>query len=196
MADVHDPLIEALRAGTPGAFEQAYRDHRVAVFGFLVRLSQDRNVAADLFQNTWLKLVRHAARLRPDTRLRSWLFTVARNEYRSYRRWQFLDLSRFLVLAGSTPARGTLSEQRNESGSALEVGLGRLSAEDREVLLLVYVEGVEQAEAASMLGVSAPALRKRLSRARHRLESCLKALDKADESVHPGKEDLHHGPAL
>ena len=56
------------------------------VFAFLLRLSRSRTVAEDLLDETWLRLVRHAAMLRPDTRIGPWLFTVARNLYWSHRR--------------------------------------------------------------------------------------------------------------
>ena len=54
------------------------------LFGFLSRLSRRRNVAEELLEETWLRLVTNARRLRPDTRLAPWLFTVARNLYWSY----------------------------------------------------------------------------------------------------------------
>src|SRR5690606_2421525 len=86
MRDDSTCLLEALRGGSPEAFQQVYFAEKNWVFALLLRLSGDANVAADLFQNVWLKLARHAARLHEDTNLRAWLTTVARREYLSYRR--------------------------------------------------------------------------------------------------------------
>src|SRR5262245_55945996 len=79
--DRHDerPLVARLRAGDTDAFDEAYDAYRPRVFAFLLRMSRSRTVAEDLLDEAWLRLVRHAPRLRPDTRLGPWLFTVARN---------------------------------------------------------------------------------------------------------------------
>jgi RNA polymerase sigma factor CnrH len=50
-----------------------------------------------------------------------------------------------------------------------------LSVEDRELLLLISVEGLGQNEAAAVLGIAAPALRQRVTRARARLAAILDA---------------------
>src|SRR6187399_1907466 len=97
MQDASKTLIDELRRGSLAAFEQVYFAEKNRVFGFLLRLSGDSNVAADLFQNVWLKLARHAPRLNDETHVRAWLLTVARREYLSYRRAQIVDLSRFLA---------------------------------------------------------------------------------------------------
>ena len=80
-----------LRAGDAAAFDAVYDAFNLALFSFLARLSNSRDVAEDLAEKTWLRLVVHAARLQPDTRLGPWLFTVARNLHASYRRSRLLE---------------------------------------------------------------------------------------------------------
>lgn len=166
------PLLEQLQSGDPAAFAAVYESERAALYGFLVRLSGDTNVAADLFQNVWLKLARHALRLRPDTRIRAWLLTVARHEFISYRRAQALDLSRLLAM--DRPA-ATL-EPDDPRLSELAAALARLGDRDREVLLLTGVDGLDLEQAAEALGLSLVALRQRLSRARRRLSEALEVV--------------------
>lgn len=168
-----EPLLEQLKAGSVAAFEAVYARERGVVYACLVRLAGDTNAAADLFQNVWLKLARHAARLRADTSLRAWLLTVARHEYISYRRAQALDLSRLLAL--DRPA-ATL-EPSDPRLSELAAALATVSDGDRALLLLTSVEGLDAEQAASVLGVSVTALRKRLSRARRRLSEVLAELE-------------------
>src|SRR5262249_31078725 len=79
-------LVARIRAGDTAAFDEVYEAYRPRVFAFLLRMTRNRTVAEDLLDETWLRLVRHAARLLPDTRLGPWLFTVARNLYWSQRR--------------------------------------------------------------------------------------------------------------
>ena len=77
--------------GDRAAFDRVYELYRPRLFAFLLRLSRSRTVAEDLLDETWLRLVAHAASLRPDTRLASWLFTVARNLYWTHRRSRLLE---------------------------------------------------------------------------------------------------------
>lgn len=161
-------LIEALRRADPRAFETLYEREKASLYGFLLRLARDPHVAADLFQNVWLKLAKHAARLRDDSNLRAWLFTVARREYLSYRRAQALDLSRVLAL-GVEPQAEDDSVERDTRRLAFATALGKLGDADREVLLLSGVEGLDAEAAAEVLRISDVAFRQRLARARRRL---------------------------
>ena len=174
-------LIEGLRRAEPLAFETLYEREKAALYGFLLRLARDPQVAADLFQNVWLKLARHAARLRSDSNLRAWLFTVARREYLSFRRAQALDLSRVLALGlePREPDEGIESDSRR---LAFAAALGKLADSDREVLLLAGVQGLEAEAAAQVLGISDVAFRQRLARARRRLGERLCELEDAPAS--------------
>lgn len=163
-------LIADLRRGNAPAFTEAYTQHRAVLFAFLMRLCRNRAVAEDLFQNTWLKLAKHATRLQPDTKLRAWLLTVARNEFRSHRRWQIVDVSRLFEL-GQSPEHVEAQADLNDEVRALEVAMGKLRPSDREILWLVAVDGIDGEAAAEVLGTSYATFRKRLSRARARLES-------------------------
>ena len=96
-------IVEGLRRGDRAAFDAAYALHRARIYGFLLRLSGRRDVADDLFQEVWTKLAQHAPRLREDTVLSAWLFTVARNAHTSHRRWNMLDLSRLVALGDEAP---------------------------------------------------------------------------------------------
>jgi RNA polymerase sigma-70 factor (ECF subfamily) len=172
---VEPALIAALRRGSREAFARVYAAERGPLYGFLLRLCQNRELASDLFQNTWLKLAQRASSLREDTDVRAWLFTVARNEYRSHCRAQMVDLSRFLAIdreQQAWPQAALPGESRSEI-DRLEAALGSLGDADRELLVLVGVEGLALRQAAEVLGISYAALRQRLARARERLQSKL-----------------------
>jgi RNA polymerase sigma-70 factor (ECF subfamily) len=181
-------LVARLRAGEAAALDELYRAYRKPIFGFLVRLAKDRHVAEDLFQNTWLKVSRSIERLREDTELGAWVFTVARNEFRSYRRWQLIDLSRLFLFhreRENVPPAATAQSGEDTAAAVIERGLAALGASDREVLLLVCVEGMNPQQAATVLGVSHAALRQRLGRARARLKQMLTKLESETRAEHP-----------
>lgn len=164
-------LVSGLRAGDPAAFDAVHAAFNARLFSFLARLSRRREVAEDLLEETWLRLVSHASRLRPDTRLAPWLFTVARNLYVSYQRSRMLEdthAASFIGLwpcglAGTSPFEATAA---NEMERQIEAALASLPAGYREVLLLVGVDGFRPVEAAEICGISPEAFRQRLSRAR------------------------------
>lgn len=175
-------LVDGLRRGDVAAFDRAYGTHHARVFSFLLRLSGRRDTAEDLAQETWLKLARAAPSLREDTRLAPLLFTIARNAFVSWRRWAMLDLSRLVMFgfdaAGLTSTAPDVLHDQREEIAILERALQGLPVTSREVLLLVGVEGFEQEEAATILGIQHPALRKRLSRARIELASAIESLER------------------
>jgi RNA polymerase sigma-70 factor (ECF subfamily) len=170
-------LVERLRGGQPDAFDEAYERYRAGVFAFLVRASRERALAEELLQETWLRLARNARSLAPDTDLRAWLFTVARNLLRSRRRRDFFgrELLRELGLAAARETVQTPFEQAvaSEAERRLEVAVGRLPPRAREVVLLAVIERLEPAQLAQVLGLRPEAARQRLARARAMLAKLL-----------------------
>jgi RNA polymerase sigma-70 factor (ECF subfamily) len=167
-----DPtLVTRLNRGEPSAFDDAYARFRPGLFSFLVRLSRRRDLAEELLQETWLRLATHAASLDPETDLGAWLFTVARNLYRSFRRWHLIDSARLelfrLGLAQRRPSESPFElAAASETERRLDLALSSLPTGYREILLLVAVEKLEPAQVATVLGLRPEAARQRLSRAR------------------------------
>ena len=171
-------LVERLRAGDAAAFDAVYEAFHTPLFTFLLRLSRHRDVAEDLLEETWLRLVKHVRRLRPDTRLAAWLFTVARHLHVSYVRSRVLEDTATTSLMALWPfgiERSSPFEAAaaNELQRRIERALASMPATSREVLLLVAVAGLDHADAADVCGITPVALRQRLSRARALLSRAL-----------------------
>jgi RNA polymerase sigma-70 factor (ECF subfamily) len=170
-ADADAALVDRLRRGERAAFRDLYARFAQASFGYLVRLAGRRDAAEDLHQEVWLSIARHAARLAPDTDLAAWIFTVTRNRFLSSRRQAVAApvASDPAALAGLTDAPPT-----DDPGCRdLERALASLPDVQREILLLVGVEGLEIAQAAEVLEIRPDAARQRLSRARAALAEAL-----------------------
>ena len=173
-------LVRRLRDGDEEAFDAVYEAFRAPLFTFLRRLGRRRDVAEDLLDETWLRLVASARSLRPDTRLAAWLFTVARNLYASYCRSRLPREARTVELVDLWPVadEGPSPVELVEAGELarrVERALAALPLRHREVLLLVAGVGMAPAEAAAVCGVTPEALRQRLSRARAALATALEA---------------------
>src|SRR5688500_11170412 len=140
-------LVARLRTGDAAAFDVVYATYHTPLFNFLARLSRCRDVAEDLVEETWLRLISRSSRLRDDTRLAPWLFTVARNLYASHCRSRLLESSHAADLIGlwpvGAPIRSPFEETAsNEADRRLESALAELPMTYREVLLLVGVQGL------------------------------------------------------
>jgi RNA polymerase sigma-70 factor (ECF subfamily) len=163
-------LVARLRRGDADAFDVVHDAFNARLFGFLARLARSREVAEDLLEETWLRLVEHADRLREDTQLGPWLFTVARNLYVSYCRSRMLEDAHAADMIGlwpSVPQASPFEEAATrEFERRLEAALATMPLIYREVLLLVAIEGLRPSEAAVVCGISPEALRQRLSRGR------------------------------
>ena len=164
-------LVERLRQGDEEAFDQVHELFNVRLFNFLARLANSRDVAEDLLEETWLRFVRHSRRLRPDTELGAWLFTVARRLHVSYCRSRLVEDARTSELIGlwpsGSPRPSPLDEaEAGELQRRTAAALAALPAIYREALLLSVVEDLRPSEAAEVCGVTPEAMRQRLSRAR------------------------------
>lgn len=173
-------LVEQLRRGDEAAFDAVYDAFNLRLFTFLLRLTRRHDVAEDLLEETWLRLVKHAHRLQPDTHLGAWLFTVARNLHVSYVRSRGIEDSTMaglmtlwpFSLERSSPFEATAA---NELERRIERALATLPPASREVLLLIGVAGLDHSDAADVCGITPQALRQRLHRARTMLARALAA---------------------
>lgn len=177
-------LVARLRAGDIGAFDAVHAAFNTRLFNFLARLSRRRDVAEDLLEETWLRFVDRLLKLRPDTRLGPFLFTIARNLYISYCRSRLIEDAQSADMIGlwplGTPRPSPFeSTVANETGRRIEAALATLPAMYREALLLIAVEGMKPGEAAIVCAITPEAMRQRLSRARALVAQQL------DEHDHP-----------
>ncbi len=135
---------------------------------FALSLSRNHAAADDLVQDTIVKAWTNFDKFILGTNLRAWLFTILRNTYFSNCR----KVSREVADPDGIHA-GSLSVLPQHDGklafSEFLVAFNRLSAEHREVLILVGANGYTYEEAAGMMGVAAGTAKSRASRARARL---------------------------
>jgi len=177
--EIEFALVQRMAAGDTAAFDLIYDEYRARLYSFLVRLSRRRDLAEDLLEETWLRLVAHAGRIKPCTPLGPWLYTVARNLFFSYCRSRMIEDEREAGLMGLWPS---LSRQpspfeeaaANEFHARLEHALADLPPHTRELLQLSLIEEMTPAEVAHLCDVTPAALRQRLSRARAMLVRQLK----------------------
>jgi RNA polymerase sigma factor (sigma-70 family) len=155
------------------AVETLVRRYGPLVLGVCRRVLGDAHAAEDAFQATFLVLTRKAPSLDRGKPLGAWLYTVAyrlalrarANEFRRHRREE--------RAARRRPPADNPAPSPSELAVALEEELHRLPESHRAPLVLCYLEGKTNEQAAEALGCPRGSMAARLTQARERLRECL-----------------------
>jgi RNA polymerase sigma factor (sigma-70 family) len=153
------------RAATARLFER----HHLAVYRFFVRMTGQRDLAQDLTQDLFVRVVRGIESYEESGRELAWLFAIARNLLRDrHRQASRQAVHEPLAAAADVPAA-------DAADLALEVdrAIAQLPDTDREVFLLLETVGLSYEEIANVTGLTVSAVRSRLHRARRSLAAAL-----------------------
>ena len=165
-------LVEqALNAQNEGAFQTIINRHGAMVYQVCWRVSQHTQDAEDAFQTTFLVLARKLGTLRKRTSLASWLHGVAHRVALKARDQS--DARRQRERRAAVPESRPDDITLREACSVLDAELSKLPEKWRQPLILCYLEGRTQDEAAEQLGCSPRTVRRRLEEAKNTLSNRL-----------------------
>jgi RNA polymerase sigma-70 factor (ECF subfamily) len=151
----------AARQGEPWALEQLYHAHQPQVYALCFRLLQRAHDAEDAVQATFVRAFRALPRFRGQSSVRTWLYRIATNEALSMLRRRREGAAWQEEQHGAADGTGGVVERL-----AVRAALGRLTPEHRAILVLRLWEELSYEEIATVLGISLPAVKMRLNRAR------------------------------
>ena len=174
-----DALLARYREGDGAAFEILYARHRQGLYRFLLGLSGKPELADEVFQETWLSLIRSASQPQGRATFRTWLFQIARNRlidhWRKHGAHQPLhdsyDEQAHAVSDEATDPEQLLSLSRNSQ--RLETALQTLPADQREVFLLRAHGDLDLAQIASLTDTPLETVKSRLRYAQQKLRRLL-----------------------
>jgi len=161
-----EALIAAVADGNEGALERLCARYEKPLYRFLARHTGGRDVE-DLYQETWIRIVRAAPRFDPDRRFSTWMFQIAINLCRDwYRREppQPVDPEKIAVLSENV-------DQNRKTEAAIDAHrlLATLPEAQRSVVILRYYHGLSEADVAEILGCPRGTVKSRLHNAIARL---------------------------
>jgi RNA polymerase sigma-70 factor (ECF subfamily) len=178
--------MSAYCAGDRSAFERLFTRLGPRVHGFFMRSFQDRAVADDLLQTTFLKLHRARADFRAGEPVRPWLFAIAaRVRLDEYRRRkhpvELLDEESLghVPDAGGAGAGGPSADdgvETTERAEQVRAALEALPESQRVIVHLHRFEGLTFAQIAAALGTTEGAVKLRAFRAYEKLRVTLRSL--------------------
>lgn len=185
-----DVVVLAQRGKEP-AFRELIRRYERPVFSLIYRMVRDSTASEDLAQDTFIKVLNHLDRYRPEFKFSSWLFKIANNVAIDHLRRRQLDT---VSMDGSPHATSTAEAEATrieladtgenaldelaarELGSAIEQAIGRLRPEYRNCIMLRHVEGRSYEEIAATLDLPLGTVKTYIHRARHQLRDALEHL--------------------
>jgi len=178
--DGAQPALERLHGGMRAdevALAALYEAHRAELFGFLIRMTHDREAAEELLQDAFIRLIREARAGRMPDDVRPWLYRVAANAAISRARhgsvWTRL-VPRLLDRRQPASPEGEIL--RSERDAELHAALADIPADARAALLLA-AQGFSGGEIAASLGRTEGATRTLMSRSRAQLRLVLEAAE-------------------
>lgn len=174
--------------GDEAAFRELIRRYQRPIFSIIYRMVGDRELAEDLAQETFIKVLNAIDSYRPEHKFSSWIFKIANNAAIDHLRRRELDT---LSLDGAPDALTTSRQEatalqvrdRTESpldelearelGSHIERAIARLRPEYRSCIMLRHVEGRAYEEIAEILGLPLGTVKTYIHRARAELRAAL-----------------------
>ena len=141
-------VVARSREGDETAYRELIRRYERPVFSLIFRMVRDREIAEDLSQETFIKVLNAIGTYRPEFKFSSWVFKIANNTAIDHLR-------------------------RRELGGEIEAAINRLRPEYRSCILLRHVEGRAYEEIADILGLPLGTVKTYIHRARNELRVML-----------------------
>ncbi len=181
-------VVQHAVMGRDSAYRELIRRYQRPVFSLIYRMVRDRELAEDLAQETFVKVLNAIDSYRPEYKFSSWIFKIANNAAIDQLRKRSLDT---LSLDGSPhaesadaieattlqigDARETALDEvtSRELGTQIEAAISQLRPEYRSCILLRHVDGRPYEEIAEILGLPLGTVKTYIHRARNELRILL-----------------------
>lgn len=175
-------LVELLREGVDGAYEELLNRFQQQVYALALRLLNDPAEAADVVQEVFLKVFRNISSFRGQSTLKTWIYRITVNEAHNARRWFFRHRRREVELDNDPEESRNWKEiipdrsrspfemaLEGEQHTMIEAALNRINPIFREAVVLRDITDLSYEEIAEVLGVSLGTVKSRILRGREAL---------------------------
>lgn len=169
MSQTDDDLLDRFRAGDGTAFDEIVTRHERRVFAIAIRICRHHEDARDVTQDVFVTALRTLAGFRGDAQLSTWLHRVAVNasldlvRRRQRREGPSVEEMEDHPTEDSGPESAAIGSVRAQE---VHRALGRIPPDQRAVIVLHDLQGLDYAEVADALEVPVGTVKSRLHRAR------------------------------
>jgi RNA polymerase sigma-70 factor (ECF subfamily) len=151
------------------AFRAFYDRTAPALWGYLSRISGNRQLAEDLLQEAYFRLLKSRDAFESEAHRRNYLYRIATNLVRDIHRSRTIPMLSRRVEEADVPSEDAMPERRAD----IQRALGRLKPRERALLWLAYAQGSSHTEIARVLGVKTASIKLLLFRARRKMAALL-----------------------
>ncbi|WP_220209573.1 sigma-70 family RNA polymerase sigma factor [Reticulibacter mediterranei] len=198
-----DILVYSAQKKDNQSLEILYKKYEKAIFRYIYRLVYDEDIVYDLMQETYIRAFHHLGDIKDGANFKSWLFAIAKNVVREYKRQiklrqlstlslQDEEVEQEILLASDN--RQSNFERYVEEKEQIQTVINTLDEELRQLFQLYYIEDKKSSEIAGTLGVSEKTVARRINRVKeyfHRVyqeqqssaESTVQLLDEKDKNT-------------
>jgi RNA polymerase sigma factor (sigma-70 family) len=168
-------LISEIKKGSTASQEVLVRRHYKLVYSFIYRMTGDKELAMDLTQETFIKLLKNIGKYQPSAEFKSWLLTVASNHTKDYLKSKAFNEKKNTYELTDQDSRTDRSIssilERNEKRKEIKQALDSLPSYQRETILLKYFNDMKISEIAAVTNTSVPTVKSRLKQGLEKLKS-------------------------
>lgn len=186
-----EELMLACQRGRADALDALYQRYYRQVFLFVLRMMQNRELAEDIVQETFLRVYCNRDSWQPRSKFTSWMYRIARNlcidEKRRY--WNRLIQADSQIFDSNGENNQSFLDRVEDSGNnahshyvakineeAIKKAINQLSDEQREVIIMNKYQGMSYIEIAEALGATPESIKQRAYRAHLKLRQLLKPM--------------------
>lgn len=162
-----EQIMEAVKNGDLQQASLLFDRYHKRLFNFLARMAMDRELAEDLTQNVFLRMIKYRKSYRADARFQSWIYQIARNVFSDHyqavknKKSDHMDVEKI----GERMADENESKSVEEQEALLHRSLAMLNEEQRELLVLTRFQHMKYEEVADLMDTTVANIKVKVHRA-------------------------------
>ncbi len=188
-------LAVRIQKGDRNAFTELVSAYQNRIFNFTYQFFRNEDLAAELTQETFLRVFRFLRRYDPKKKFSTWIYSIAKNicidEYRRLKRGKTVSMHEIPpgAIVGDSDARHlkdpSYISMQMEERMFIEESIALLPEKYRMAIILCYFQDLSYREIGDILGISLNLVKVRIFRAKKRLLEIMKARSEPDGIAAP-----------
>ncbi len=162
-----ETIMEAVKRGDLQQVTLLFERHHKRIFNFLARMTVDRELAEDLTQNVFLRLIKYRTSYKEGLRFQSWMYQMARNVFSDHYQTSKKKLSGSVDIekVSDNLEDKNVFDQQAEREEILHRSLAMLPDDQRELLVLTRFQHMKYEEVAAIMNTSVVNIKVKVHRA-------------------------------
>src|SRR5687767_3580475 len=160
-------IMEAVKRGELQQATLLFERYNKRIFNFLARMTMDRDLAEDLTQNVFLRIIKYRTSYREGNKFQSWIYQVARNVFSDHYQAHKNKFSDFVDVekVSDYMADREEGEEQDEKEKILHRSMAKLTEEQRELLVLTRFQQMKYEEVAAIMDTTVANIKVKVHRA-------------------------------